>query len=478
MKNITTKIKKRKLELTVIILALLLIAMLKIITMVYSVSAEDIPTVPSLFYNDKVFVHSIPGNNYYLPLEEIDGVYYIPLDMLRFLNDINIDARDDDNFYIQYDFKMITFKISSDRAMIMGKDPIYCKVYTIHRMIYVPAKIIAENLGLIWEVRPEYNTGRIKESNARKSFDDLLEQYLPKVQPTVAPTPEPTTSPPVQVTTEPPVKETTTSPPDIVNPATEPTSKPDNNINIPVTIPTEPPTITVTETEEPTTAENTREIQNYLMFYDSPVPSGDYENNSNDTIEKRIAEVLKILDEKNIQALFFLSGSEIEANPGILREIYASGHEPGIKFETGKKDSDADTLIAELESANDLIYSTLKHKTRFCMFDESPDIAVDSENLENSDDSGYLSDRLTENGYYLCKKTIDIFDFNDMAITDVNQIIDFLKQKRVNVIAFELNGNYKNYLKLSVKAADIKFYINFSYINNANIASVKRQMDR
>ena len=70
MKNIKNKINKRKFELTVIFLALILIGLIKLLT---TVSAEDNSSIPSLFYNDTLFVYSMPGSNYYLPLEQIDG---------------------------------------------------------------------------------------------------------------------------------------------------------------------------------------------------------------------------------------------------------------------------------------------------------------------------------------------------------------------------------------------------------------------
>ena len=504
MKNIKTKINKRKLELTVIFLALIVIILLKIIT-IPIVSAEDNSSIPSLFLNDTHFVYSMPGSNIYLPLEKVDGVYYIPLSILKYFGGITIESNDkyDDTFMMSYNTKWMSFKFSTETAQIGVNKYIPCKVLHLNYDLYVPAQIIADNLGLFWdvrEVRPGYNVGRISTKNVRLTFDELLNKFLPKPQPTTTPPTEPPSPPPPPPITEPPPIETTTPDPvDTVDPVIEPDTTKPINVYVPPK-PTEPPTTT-----EPTTAENTREIQNYLMFYDSSESYDNYINNADDEnnespdsennsenenaaiidkpnkISDRITEVLKLLDKNKMRAIFFLSGSEITENPDILRTIYVSGHELGIKFESGKINVDAEDLISELEAVNDLIYSAVKHKTRFCIFDENlilfPDYNSDSDNIEDSVNSKELYEKkFIERGYYLCSKTIDIFDLGD--ITDLNEMINFMKQKRVNVFMFDLNGSYRNYLELSAKAADSKFYINFSYINNANIELIKRQTNR
>ncbi|MCL1859065.1 MAG: polysaccharide deacetylase family protein [Oscillospiraceae bacterium] len=478
MKNMKIKIKKRKLELTIIFLTLLLIVLIKLITITV-VSAEDIlSAIPSLFYNDTHFVYSVPGNNIYLPLEEIDGVYYIPLGMLNLLNDLEMQSNDHytESFIILYNkTNWISFKISSERAQSGTRDYISCKVYTRHGVIYVPAQIIADNLGLNWEYKPEYKTGRIKEKYASKTFDELLERYIPKPQPTTPPpTESPTKPPPVII--EPVIEITTPDPVIIFEPATEPETTRYNNNNITITQTTEP-----TTTAEPTTVENTREIQNYLIFYDSYAynyyTTEENHKESKESEESiiinkpgattdnktKITEVLKALDKSNIRAVFFFSGGEITKNPDILRKIYASGHELGIKAENSKLNNTAEDLISELEEANDLIYAAIKHKIRFCMLDES-----------DSGDEFYelYGDKLAEYGYYLCKNTVDASDLSDIA--DSHEMIDFMKKKRVNVFMFDISGSYRNYLELSSRAAEEKFYIKFFYLNNANIETVKR----
>ena len=159
-----------------------------------------------------------------------------------------------------------------------------------------------------------------------------------------------------------------------------------------------------------------------------------------------------------------MSGSEIIENPDILRDIIASGNDIGIKFESGKMNFTADDLITELESANGLIYSAVKQKTRFCMFNGG-DTAVTDEDIK------LYRDGLIKRGYYLCGKNTDISGITNMPNESVKNMTDLLKRQKINIIAIDISGgnNYLNYLNIAEQAANAKFYIKFSYINNANI---------
>jgi len=471
MKN---KIVKRKLELTIIFLTFTFIAMMKIITMTVSpVSAEnEVYNIPSLFYNDRAFER----DETYPLYQGDDGVYYIPLQLLDRINDLKRDTRDNytEDFYIQYNNNAIIFKVSADRAKSSKfiDDPDNyrtCKVYIIRGITYVPAQLVAYALGLTVEIRdtPQYKTLRIKNKDAKRDFDEMIES---RIKPLFVPPTEPpvTAPPPPPVTTAPP-EEIPTAPPVFTSPPAAPVeTETTETIHTPPVRTTEPPT------PEPTTPENTREIENYLMFYDSKKEKTDEKEKTN-----KINEVLKILDISEIKAVFFLSGSEIIENPDILRKIYASGHELGIKFENGRINFDAEDLISELESANGLIYSALKHKTRFCMFDETINTNTSTSTSTSTESGVFGADadgksyekKLMEKGYYLCEKTSDIPGLGDISNSD--EMIEYMKQNTLNVFMFDLNGGYKNYLQLSAQAAETKFYINFSYINNANIKKIK-----
>ena len=470
MENFKNNVNKRKFELTVVFLAFFLVALLKIVSAVY-VSAEEDSSIPSLFYNDNPFLYSIPGSSIYLPLKQYNGVHYVPLDIFKQLNDIKIYSNDryTEQFYIQYqNNRYIVFNISAEKAYNQNKEYKNCKIYKDTGIIYVPVKIIADELGLEWEYKAEYNAGRIKEAGAKRSFDSLLEKYLPKPQPTTAAPPQTTqpptpnqppqpsrapvnpptaqTEPPVEYTTEPPDPPVvfTTEPNDVQKPP-EPTTKPKEK-------PKEKETTesTSAETTEPTLPENTEEIQNYLMFYDGG------ENEGSDKAVK-MDEVLEALEKNgNLKAMFFLGGEEIEKTPDILRAIYAAGHGLGIKAKHGGTEE----LAEELEEVNALIYSVLKHKTRFYI-------------LEPAMPEGFDESELVAKGYYLCGPSAVISDLE--GITDLDAMVEFLKREKCNVFMLDINGDVGQCLEWFDAASKAKFYIIFSQINNANIESLNKE---
>lgn len=489
--------REKKMGITIICLTLLVAIMLAIVSTTASaasrVSADGIDVsayVPSLFHNDSLFVYDD-----IMPLIEKDGDFYIPINLLRFLHDITMNSQDNykDLFIIQYGGnRYISFNVSSGIAETSARKIIKCNVYIISGITYVPAKIVADSLGLTWEYNEQYKSGRIKELRAKKTFAELLAPYIDLIPTTAAPTPPPTTTPaiPQPTTTAPTPPPTTTAVPQPTTPPIKPqpttTSNPTNpphssspgisDINPTTTenkptLPTtsEPPTAptAIPVTEEPTTAENTRTIENYLMFY----AAGNSENYDK---ASKIDGVLEILGEKNMRATFFLSENEITDSPDILRKIYASGHELGIRISADVKEN----MLVELEAVNDIIYSVVKHKTRFCMFEGSvkalysvdkSDIDIIATNIANTEDM------LKQHGYYLCAGSVNIFDLRNLR--DETSMINFMKQRRSNIFIFDLNDGYENYLELSAQAAETKFYINFSYINSADIENIKRRIN-
>jgi len=477
LKKFEIELKKRKLELTAVFLAFFVIALLKFVSSVSSpVFAENAPGIPSLFYNDRAFVFSIPGSDTYLPLKQYGGVNYIPLDIFKLLNNIKIDSHDNytENFYIQYKNNYITFSISTERAYNQNREYANCKVYNYMGFIYVPIEIIARELGLEWEYKPEYNAGRIKEAGAIMTFDELLDKFIPK---TTAIDTETSNTEPSSLGTSnketsqrpnfPPVSiiETTAEITSLSPPVSETfpllTTEIDGYAPLEPTTKKEPATEELT-TAEPTTPENTREIQNYLMFCEI-LPHGEKSGKTT-----KVNEILSELEKyENTKAVFFLGGKEIADNLDALRKIYASGHSIGIKFERGKPSDGAADLVEELEETNALLYSALKHKTNLCIFGD----------LDYSKTTKYIyEDKLSPSGYFLCGHTADVFDLE--KIKNADEMIDFIKQKKCNVFMFDMGDDFKKYLKWCASAANSKFYINFSYINSANINNIKNQTNR
>ncbi|MCL2095504.1 MAG: polysaccharide deacetylase family protein [Oscillospiraceae bacterium] len=454
----------KKFELAVIFLAFLTAAALAVtVKTSQAVSAETVSrSVPTLFYND---------TDYHLadimPLYETDGVLYIPRYFVSQIYTIEMSTRDNyrEDFFIQYKDRWIAFKVSADIAVTSLGEEISCKVHFFRGVTYVPAILVAEKLGLGWEYNEEYNSFRLKELGTRRTFEELLARFIR----TPATTPPPETPPPVQITTNPPV-EITTNPGENTRPATEPYADatqphsepaggepPDNTPEQPQHI-TEPPVRPQpVTTAEPTTAENTREIENYLMFYNG---GGEVRGAESET-----DELLRILGGNNISATFFMSGNEISENPDIVRKIYASGHGLGINLNLDSGVSDSD-LITELESVNDLIYSLVKHKTRFYIYEGGY--------LDNSGE-----EELVKKGYYFCGRSADTQNFRDEDIINSSEMTEFLKLRRINIIAFDTSEDYYgDYLDFAISASRTKFYINFSQINNADIENIRRRTNR
>lgn len=480
--------KDKKTKFTVIILAVLCVLTLKIITMMAATASAAAPSIPSIFHNDSKDPFQLHNK---FPLEIIYGIPYVPIELFECLN--NIDIRTENNFredfYIMYKkLNYISFKVSSAIAETNKSgisDTISCKVEFRNNTTYVPAHLTAESLGLICEYKPEYNTIRIKEVAATKSFDELLARYIPKsaaIAPPVT-TPEPITLPPVP-----------TPPPPIPT-----TARPDyNNDNT-----TQPTTTEEETTTEPTTPENTQEILNYIMVYDgfSDIPeindvTETYEVNEaketeNSEKSKKINSVLENLQKNKIRALFFMSVGEILENPDMLRKIISSGNDIGVRVEIGNPEYSADNLISELETANKLIYTAVKQKTRFCMFGDNSDNSDNYENYDNFENYEFYGNELKKQGYYLCKANLDLSDISDYFksyeyadaeinaeyknnIFGVDDMIDLLKQKTVNLISVDISDgeNYMDMLNMAEQAGEVKFYINISYINNANILKI------
>jgi hypothetical protein len=409
-----------------------------------NVSTASPSDAPSMFYNDHPY--QIDG----LPLEIRDGVPYIPLIIFDFRKSTGVTSvilGSEDNFTNDFSIthvhagvrRWIAFNIDNRDAYTY--DPVnqsYREVPGAYAIlsgrggnnIYVPARAVAETIGLRFEWNREFNSVRISDGRATKTFEELLRNYSIITEP-------PTTRPPV-----------TTAPPTTPTPPTEPPPPTPPQPPGP-TIPTAPPE--TTPEPETTTPENTRDINNYLMFYSGAPPQ--YEDN--------LGQVLNYLNEHEIRAMFFMSGAEIMAAPDKLRRIFASGHDVGIKID-GSDYETPDDLISEVEAVNGYIYSLIKQKTRFYII--TPDF----------DDVEYMKDCINElrkAGYYLCRDNINL---EQADFDDIDSAVDFLKQQQVNLFAFDLynpDNNY-NYLKMMAEASDTKFYINFSHVNNANISGL------
>ena len=429
-------IAKHRFKITFIILTLIFILIMRAMTADIFTAASN---VPPLFINDFAYPYT-----HIQPVHVENGVHYIHITIFEFMrSSVTVDTRDNltNDFIIRHGDRWIAFNISSGRAYdASGNDVPNGGALSIGRRgrdIYVPARAVANTIGLHVDISDAHGSIRIRDNTASLNFAELLQPYIITMPPAPTdppPTPLPVTDPP---TTPPPPTDLPTTTPDPTIPAT----------TVPTTTP-EP-----TTEPETTTPENTRDINNYLMFYD----------NAPDYISDKLGQVLAYLGDNNIRALFFMSGDEIRANPDKLRRIFALGHDIGIKIEH----ADFGDLLESVSEANAYIYSLVKQMTRFYII---------TDNLEYPDE--YITE-LRRAGYYLCRENTGLnredFEDTDSENIDLNidLMIEFLKQQRANLFAFDLSDLDNNNLELIARASDIKFYINFSHINNANIAHLK-----
>jgi peptidoglycan/xylan/chitin deacetylase (PgdA/CDA1 family) len=85
-------------------------------------------------------------------------------------------------------------------------------------------------------------------------------------------------------------------------------------------------------------------------------------------------EILKILDEKEVKATFFMLGSSIEKKPDLLKEVYSKGHEIAnhtynhINFFKYKKEDKKEKLETELLQTQDLIKSIIDYETKLVRY--------------------------------------------------------------------------------------------------------------
>lgn len=431
-KNIKN-IKGKKFYLSVIVAAAVFVIILKLLTMTAATS-----TIPTLFIND---LPSIYCEKY--PLEMKDGFMCVPLVYIDELPETLFFSEGDASYILYQKYHYISFGNKDGLAVDMESEQrgfeFYCPVYTINNTKYVRAETVCNSLRITYEYE-KYNgvwIWRIKDRTARKSLDELISKYIE--EPTTPPQIETTTEAPTQPTTQPPIIQ-------IPQETTEPNEQ--------------------ETTAEPTTEENTREIENYFMFrgigrdyeeqngamqvepeteeqpeseiqtetgqpveneneFDSIASNeAEAETDSENISEARIYEAavgedninienfLDILKRENVKAIFFFTGSEILRNPTNLRQAYAMGHEVGIEIEGGKVNPSPEDLVSELEKVNALIYTLTKNKTRFYMLDDNMYRNDGEDNVSGISEELKLSciETLTALGYCRIRETLAMPD--------------------------------------------------------------------
>ena len=435
-------LRKHKLKITVSVLAIVFVFVMYLVMMgVQTASASDIPT---LFVNDMVF-HAHAR----LPLREIDGVFYIPLDIFRSMPIIRMESGDNFTaFFILVNNRnrnmALSFNVNGGSVWNRDSEPVPgAAAVVIDRHVYLPAIAVANALGLTIETAEPVNGHhvlRIRDGTSRQSFDDILLRFTIQI-PEAPPETEPIVRPP------PP-----TRPPPPPPPTRSPYQSPQTTV----------PTTTVIP-ETTTNPQNTRNINNYIMFHNfhDINTSDNYERNENELTETAVVDklgyILDFLSENEIRALFFISGEEILANPANLRRIFAFGHDIGINID--REYVYVDELVSGVESVNALIYTLIKQKTRLYTVTANFD-----------DEFMYKAvTALYDAGYFLCRSNVEGIPH---SFEDIYEAVGFLRQQQENIWMFDLSILRSSHIEIIANAANERFYINFSHINNANVSEL------
>ncbi len=265
---------------------------------------------PLLYWNDRNWLRESRQG-----IEQIYGVYYVPLTLFNQPADIDVRTNSSFNsFIIIYGEKYLSFDVEKDCSLNENGERGYVKIYEMHGDYYVPVKTICDYLGIGLEMMTSTVTGetaiRITDGNQTKSFRDMIRDKYPSFfeQSTSRDTTPQVTAPPV---TEPPV----TTPP-------------------------------VQDTTEPL-----EERTIYLTFEDCP---GEFTE-----------DILETLKSYGYKATFFVTGENIAEKPELLSKIAAEGHE--IALHTMEHDekllTDATAILADIEAENELLGAIIKRKS-------------------------------------------------------------------------------------------------------------------
>jgi len=207
--------------------------------------------------------------------------------------------------------------------------------------------------------------------------------------------------------------------------------------------------------------------------------------------ENMILGILDALDEKNIKALFFVSGDEAERNPDLIKKIIERGHTLGSNLMTG---SDIDTMgfdetYAEVKTANEIfknnfgfvpkyirpkngrtnsfISSVSKHTNQIAMtYSNNP---LDKNMISASGISKLVIEKIKRGDIIILNA-----DTNKEVIQAIGLINDGLNKKGFKLVTFEELYNSPKYVEGAVKVtkketkADSPNKSNTSTINSEN----------
>ncbi len=351
--------------------------------------------VPNLYRQDSAYPYVKD-----FPVVVTDGVEYVPVSMFSLYSYIDVTySKVTDNFYMinTKTNEYLSFDVNQGVAATSEGDTLDMETRIFHRTRYIPAKAVADVMGVTCETYDDQDHGvyalRISDQNASYSFDSLLKQYLPESQmpesstPQTSYTPEPTPTPP-----------TNTVPPTNSNP-------PSSYQELPT--PSVPSNVQQTQPKPKPSDEQQTQTQ--------PKPSDEQQSEPNSdpilSVEKRqvaimveagtnknTAETIKILTGSKISAAFSVNREYILSSPSDIRKITTGGHSLSVTLSDEEaqavtKENAKEQVLAYLEGANEALNAVCHRKTRICTLPENVT------KLFESDDE--LDKLLADNGYVL-----------------------------------------------------------------------------
>lgn len=316
--------------------------------------------VPNLYRQDAAYPYV---KNF--PVVVTEGVEYVPISMFSLYSYINVTySKVNDNFYMTNTKtnKYLSFDVNQGIAATSDGQTLEMETRIFHRTRYIPAKAVAEVMGVTCETYDDPKNGiyalRIRDNNVSYTFDALLRQYLPE-----------------------------SDLPDEPDNPDEPDT-PDKNDEVPPAKPDNTPTDTEPENKpDPILSVANRQIA--MMF--------------EGTTGKIAAETIKVITDYGMSAAFSVNREVILSSPSDIRKIITGGHALSVTLSDEEaqavtKENAKELIPAFLEGANQALYTVCHKKTRICTLPENV------KELFESDDE--LNKLLADNGYVLFEANV------------------------------------------------------------------------
>ena len=235
----------------------------------------------------------------------------------------------------------LSFQIGNDLVQTERGSQFLLQTTMYRGECYLPMRTVCNYFGWSFEYTADKKTVRITDGRQTQTFAELLAPYTEPVT-------EPVTEPPTPVT-DPPV------PPPVTEPPTPVTDVP------------------------PTPGYRAETV--VFTFEDI---DGVYTE-----------EILEILDEYGVNAVFFVTGEQLAAYPETAAEILCGGHTLGLHTMSGDETglSDTETLLGQLGEENDLLCTLTKRKTRIARLPEgthSGKLRLSDAARQAAADAGYI----------------------------------------------------------------------------------------